>query len=176
MFKGFDLGFPLFAAEEVATEALVIAADAGEFTGDLSEFVPAFFGVADFMEGVHVGHEFGGDHVGDEFGEIDFAFVSTEVVGLFGGGTDLGADFLVAEPIDVAAFFPFGEVLLADGVSGELGGDEFLDFGESVEPLGEDFAFFAVFEAPIKLFTDVFGKAGDFSSSSVHGKVECGLC
>lgn len=63
----------------------------------------------------------------------------------------------MALPIEVAALSPLGEVLLADGVAGELVGDDFLDFGELIEPGGDGFFAFAVFEAGVDLFADGFG-------------------
>ena len=40
-------------------------------------------------------------------------------------------------PVGKAAFAPFGDILGADGFAGELLGDNFLGFGQGVEP-GED--------------------------------------
>ena len=49
-------------------------------------------------------------------------------------------------------------------------GDDFLDFGELVEPGDEGRAQFAVFKALVELFADEFGEAGDFAGASHLGR------
>jgi len=122
------------AAEDGAEGALVVAAEAGEFAGEVTELAEAIFGVFHCCQGLDVEAEFGGHDHGDVFGDGD-AFldgVVGEIEGLLAVAAGLFAEELVAGPIDVAAQTPLGEVLLADGVAAELFGDEFLDFGEVV--------------------------------------------
>ena len=149
----------MFAAKLVADGALVVAAEAGEFAGEQTELLEALFGVFDFSQGMDVESEFGRHDGGDVFGDGDAVAggVQAEILGLFGGPAGLFAQELVARPIEVAAFAPFGKVLRADGQAGELFGDDFLDFGQLVEPGDEGFAEFAVFEAAVEFFADGFG-------------------
>jgi hypothetical protein len=75
-----------------------------------------------------------------------------------GGGGDVGL-----EPLGVAAFFPFGEVLVADGFACEVALEDGLDFGHGVEPEEEEGAGFAIEDAEVELFADGVGEACDFS-------------
>ena len=161
---------PLVAAVVGADGALVVAAQAGEFAGEVLELAETFFGVLDLAQGLDLHGEFGGQDHGDVFGNGhgSVAGVGFQVGGLFGGPAGLLAQELVAQPIEVAAFAPFGEVLRTDGQAGELFGDDFLDFGQLVEPCDERGSEFAVFEALVELFADGFGEAGDFAGASFH--------
>ena len=80
----------------------------------------------------------------------------------------LGAASAGVGPIGVAAAPPIGEVLFGERAAAEFFAEDFLDFGQGVEP-GEKFgAVGAVFEAVIQFFADEFGQAGDFSDSGFH--------
>jgi len=149
----------LGVAELGADGALVVAAKAGEFAREAAELTEALVGIFEGAHGLDVDREFGGHDGGDVFGDGDAVAggVEAEFGGLLGGPAGLFAQELVAQPIDVAAFTPFGEVLGADGPAGELVGDDFLDFGELVEPGDEGRAQFAVFKALVELFADGFG-------------------
>jgi len=156
-----------------ADGALVVAAEAGEFAREAAELAEALVGIFEGAHGLDVDREFGGHDGGDVFGDGDAVAgqVEAEFGGLFGGPAGLFAQELVAQPIEVAALAPFGKVLGADGPAGELVGDDFLDFGELVEPGDEGRAQFAVFKALVELFADGFGEAGDFAGASFHGFV-----
>jgi len=171
LFGGLAGALRLFVAELVSDGALVVLAEAGEFAGETAELTETLMRVFDVAQGVNVDGELGGQDGGDVFGDGD-AFpggVQAEIVGLLGGPAGLFAQELVASPIEVAAFAPFGEVLRADGQAGELFGDDFLDFGQLVEPSDERGSGFAIFEALVELFADGFGQAGDFAGTSFHG-------
>jgi hypothetical protein len=74
-------------------------------------------------------------------------------------------DFLLQEPVAEAASAPLGEVAGADGDALKVLLDDFLDFGEPVEP-GEEFAgFLAVVEALVEFLADGGGEAGDFAGA-----------
>ena len=159
MFGGSEGGPVLGVAHLGADGALVIAAEAGEFAGEVAELAEALFGIFDRAQGLDVKGEFGGHDGGDVFGDGDAVAgqVESEFGGLLGGPAGLFAQELVAGPIEVAAVAPLGEVLGADGMAGELFGNEFLDFGEFVQPFEDGWAAFAVFEAGVELFADLFG-------------------
>ena len=146
-------------AELGADGALVVAAEAGEFAREAAELTEALVGIFEGAHGLDVDREFGGHDGGDVFGDGDAVAggVEAEFGGLFGGPAGLFAQELVAGPIEVAAVAPLGEVLGADGMAAELFGNEFLDFGEFVQPFEDGWAAFAVFEAGIELFADLFG-------------------
>ena len=142
-----------------ADGALVVAAEAGEFAGEAAELSEALFRIFDVAHCLDVEAEFGGHDGGDVFGDGDALAggVQAEFGGLLGGPAGLFAQELVAKPFEVAAFAPFGKVLGADGPAGELVGDDFLDFGQLIEPGDEGGSEFAVFEALVELFADGFG-------------------
>ena len=58
--------------------------------------------------------------------------------------------------------------MLADRLALEAGGEDYFDFGEAVEPIGELAAREIVFEAAVEFVPDGAGKTGDFSCSG-HG-------
>ena len=87
---------------------------------------------------------------------MEVAGVVGEVAGLFEG-------FLPEDPVLVAAGFPFGEVLFADGVALEAFGEDLPGFGLTVEPGDEFDALFAAVEAAVELVAEGAGEAGDFT-------------
>ena len=91
-----------------------------------------------------------------------------EVFGMFGEFADLLKDFLAGEPVEEAAVVPFGEVLGADGDALEVFGEDGLDFGETVKPLDEFHAGFAVMEALVELVAEMVRETGDFAGA-FHG-------
>ena len=126
----------MFVAELVSDGALVVLAEAGEFAGETAELTETLMRVFDVAQGVNVDGELGRQDGGDVFGDRNtFAVgVDAEIFGLLGGPAGLFAEELVAGPIEIAAFAPFGEILRADGQASELFGDDFLDFRQLVEP------------------------------------------
>ena len=78
--------------------------------------------------------------------------------GLFSEEVEAGDGFLFFLPADEAGGAPVGKVWLVDGRGGELGGEDFLDGREGVEP-GEDVGGApSVFEAAVEFFADGFGR------------------
>ena len=170
----FALGFSLFAGVFLLPEAgdggaVIIAAEAGEFAVDFDEADEAFLGV-DFVLGEEV---FGlaGEFEGEEGGET--VAVSPAIGGVFQDFGLFGEAFgevlgvLEAEPVLVAALFPFAEVGFVDGAAAEVFGQDGLDFGEGVEPVEDFGGGLAVFEAVADLFAEGEGEAGDFAAG--HG-------
>jgi hypothetical protein len=84
----------LFAAEDGAAGALVVAADAGEFAGKAAELTEALFGILDRAQGLDVEGEFGGYDEGNVFGERNGVGIEVgmQVVGLLGGPAGLFAE------------------------------------------------------------------------------------
>jgi hypothetical protein len=80
------------------------------------------------------------------------------------GGLSEGG--LLEEPGGMVAFFPFGEVSLADGASGEGGGQDLQDLGIGIEPDDDGFAGLAVAQAGVDLLANMMGQAGDFTIGS----------
>jgi hypothetical protein len=60
--------------------------------------------------------------------------------------------------------------VFGDGFGVEESGEDFLDFGEAVEPAGELASGMVVIKAAVEFVADVTGEAGDFSCSG-HGVV-----
>src|SRR6185437_2936373 len=119
---GVEMETGVGVAELGAEGALVVAAEAGEFAGEVSELAEALFGIFHGTQGVDVEGEFGGQNVGDVFGDgnASAAGVQTEFGGLLGGAAGLFAQELVAPPIYVTAGAPLGNVLGADRMAAEL--------------------------------------------------------
>ena len=149
---------PMVTTVDGAHGALVVAAEAGEFAGEVLELAEALLGIGDGSQRLDVEGEFGGEDVGDVFGDGHAfgAAVGVQVGGLLSGPAGLLAQQLVACPVEIAGLAPLGKVLGADGEAVELVGDDFLDFGELIEPGEERGSGFAVFEALVELFADFF--------------------
>ncbi|MGA3267722.1 MAG: hypothetical protein ABSE16_12970 [Verrucomicrobiota bacterium] len=165
---GLHLPLPALAIGAGLQGAMVVAADLGQLAEDLAEALPAV------RRGGFVGEQFSADFDqfdGEEAGEAvaDFQAAGVGELGLiFDQGGDPLAGILLAEPIEVAAGLPFGEVLLADGASAELAVEDFADLVRLVEPVDEAFAGFAVLEAAVEFVADGVGETGDFSISCCH--------
>ena len=56
--------------------------------------------------------------------------------------------------VEITALLPVAEVGFVDGLGGEMGGEDGLDFREPVEPGEEVPGQFAVLEAQVELLTD----------------------
>ena len=61
----------------------------------------------------------------------------------------LGERFLARQPVAVAAGFPFGQVLFADGACAEGFSEDAADFGQAVKPVHQLDPRFAVLEAAV---------------------------
>jgi len=72
-------------------------------------------------------------------------------------------DAVICEPLLVAVFSPFGEVLLGNGSSVEALADDLGDFGFGVEPIDEFVCGFAFGEAIVEFILDFSGEIGDFA-------------
>ena len=71
--------------------------------------------------------------------------------------------------VEISALLPLAEVGLVDGLGGEMGGEDGLDFRQLVEPGEEVLGQLAVLEAQIELPTDGQREAGDFAVASHRG-------
>lgn len=111
--------------------------------------------------------ELGDEEAGEIFQEI-VAFELGEIFSVFADLLEAFAAFLVSKPILVAALAPVGEVLFVDGFVVEGIREDFLDFGESVQPVEEWRAHFAVEKAMVELFANCEWEAGDFADSGFH--------
>jgi hypothetical protein len=60
------------------------------------------------------------------------------------------------------------EVLAGDGFSIEVLLDHFLDLGEAIEPFEQFGAGLVVFQAPVQLFADMVGQAGNLAIAGSH--------
>ena len=78
---------------------------------------------------------------------------------------DLGEAFLALKPMLVAGHAPVGKVLRRNGFAVELGGQDFFDGLEVVEPGEDDGGGVAIQEALVELFADIVGEAGDFATA-----------
>jgi hypothetical protein len=127
----------VMAGESIAIEAealgsLVTATELDDVGTDFAQAPPLLGAV---LCGERAGGEgvTGGDAVGEEVSNRE---VGLEMSGVLGKLPGERRDFLLEEPIPVAALLPLGEVLGADGFAGENGGHDGLDFGKGVEPGG----------------------------------------
>jgi hypothetical protein len=154
--------------EAEADLILVGTEKGGDGVGDFYEF-----GGGGFIgrDGVEHFHDAGGSDAGGAPGEGAGAETG-EIPGVFGEVFVAGEGFLFLLPAFEAAGAPLGEVLFANGHAIELGGEDFFDAHEAVEP-GEDVGGgLVVFEAAVELFADGFGEAGDFAEGHRGKNVE----
>ena len=156
----------------------------GEADAGVLVVAPAEFGdgPAQMAVGAEFLVEFGGDFavpMAEELGEaggVDGGEVLGEASGdglpeLVGvGGKILGVaeEVTLDFPVHEAAGAPFAEVLLGEGVPGELLFEDGLNLGEGVEPGEEGFAGLGVLEAAVELFAEGEGEAGDFAVARGH--------
>ena len=108
-------------------------------------------------------------------GEVDGEEARGVVGHAGGGGLDFGGvfgeeleafeEFLPGLPFLEAALSPVAEVLLVDGVSIEGVAEEGLDFGEAVEPLGEDAGGDVAVHAMVNFFAEGTGEGCDFADA-----------
>ena len=141
----------------------VAAPEGGEICAETGE-------ASEFGFGVFVGSGEGTGEGGvtdleeaDEFGAHFLEGGGVEIVGEGVVGESEGG--LLELPVEEAVFFPFGEVLWANRLGLEFGGEEGLHFREGVEPLEEAFVLLAVIKPLIELVTELARKAGDFAGA-----------
>jgi hypothetical protein len=137
------------------------AAEAGQGAEFLGEGL-GDFAVPMVEEGGVAAGEDGGEMV-DEAGAVLVGSGLREFGGVHGQVLGLTEELGVNLPGKEAAGAPFAEVLFADGVAVELGGEDGLDLGEGVEPGEEGLARLGVGEAVVELGAKGFGEAGDFA-------------
>ena len=141
----------------------VAAAEADDVLGEDAEVFALFF---KFLGGLVVAmHEGLGVVEGEEAKEgIGEAIGGLgEIAGVGGKVAGPLDDLLVAEPIAIAAFFPFAEVLGADGSASEVGRKHGFNLGDFVEPLGDLNGGLALGEELVGLVAKGAGQTGDFA-------------
>ncbi len=138
-FAGLFFGeFPAFTFEAEFFGVVTGAAQVGELLGGADDGTALFDGIgrdADAVDEAADGEERG---IGGAIVERDVAGIVFEVVGFLDDLRGPSAGVLVAEPILEATLAPFAEVLFGDRASAEILEQDFLDFGEGVEP-GDEF-------------------------------------
>lgn len=77
-------------------------------------------------------------------------------------------DFAAEVPFAIAAGAPGGEVLLVDGASIEVPGEDFFDGGQAVEPGQDDGTAMAIRQALVDFLADGVRKTGNFTDAKVH--------
>ena len=83
---------------------------------------------------------------------------------------------LLTEPALITGFTPVGEVLLVERLAIELGGEDFFDGGEFIQP-GKDLpASFAIVQTEINFFTGIAGKTGEFAMESIFRMAVVMVC
>lgn len=119
------------------------------------------------MEG---GGEVEGKEVGGVVGHGDGGG-GFDVGGAGGEVAEEGEEFLMGLPCAESGAAPVAEVLLIDRGAVEIGGQDFLDLGEAVEPIGEGGAGDVAVHAAVDFVAERRGELGDFAGSA-HGKGE----
>lgn len=83
----------------------------------------------------------------------------------FHGGHE---DFAAEVPFAIAAGAPGGEVLLVDGASIEVPGEDFFNSGQVVEPGQDGWAAMAIRQTLVDFLTNGVRKTGNFTDAEVH--------
>ena len=83
--------------------------------------------------------------------------------GIGGEAAGFVEHFLLGLPFEEAALAPFVEILFADGLAGEVIGEEGRDTGDGIEPFEELGAVHVLGEAQVELRAESERQAGDFS-------------
>ena len=142
--------------EHDAAAPVVRVLQAGEFACEVLEAGPAGVGVSDVLHGGHGLAEFEEEEAAHGFEAVGAAVVMDDFLVLLGEVAKPVESLLLEEPVLVAGAAPFGEVLVGDGVAGEVFSHGFFGFGQVVEPVDDGAAHLAVLEAGVELFADVF--------------------
>jgi hypothetical protein len=82
-------------------------------------------------------------------------------------------EFAAGLPFNKTALAPLGEILFGDGLTMELGMEDFIDFGQAVEPLGELRPREVALKAAVEFVANFAGKTGDFSGACHKGVMGC---
>jgi hypothetical protein len=69
-------------------------------------------------------------------------------------------------PFDEAVVAPFVKILFADGLAGEVTGQEVLDVGGGIKPIEEGVAILVMGEAAVEFIAQGAREAGDFTVAS----------
>ena len=145
----------------------VAAAKADDILGEDAEGLsPLFEWLRVFSIAVH--QEMGvieGEEAKEGIGQIRGGV--GEVFGIGGEFAFLFEDLLAAEPVAVAAIFPFVDVLGQDGATAEVLGQDGFDFGHLVQFAGEVFGGKALVNGLVDALAELAGKAGDFAVAVV---------
>lgn len=151
-------------------QALAVEFCLGEGRGDGATFYEDFRGQL-FGAGVLDKFEdFAGGNSSSGGGEIAAGGFG-EASGVFAHFFRLGDVFPFLAPSLIAGLPPVGEVWGVDGFGVKVGGEDFFDSREFVEPC-EDFGIaFAVVDAEVELFPDVVREPGDFAEEAVFDVV-----
>lgn len=105
---------------------------------------------------------------------------NSAVSGLGRIGRELGEVFNffqflpVGKPLTITGGTPIGEILSINGRCLELGGQDFFDGGEFIEPGQDLVAPLAIQEAEVDLLAEISGETGDFSDGRAH-IISCGF-
>jgi hypothetical protein len=86
-----------------------------------------------------------------------------EAGGIFAAVFHGGDVFLFIEPAPVTDFAPVTKVSDVDGNASELGGEDFFDNGELIEPSENVLALVAVVKAEVDFLANIGGKPSDFA-------------
>jgi len=166
----FDGAIPLLAGDEGSRGAVIVTAQTRQLAKDLTQALPAFFGVGFLADerGSDAG-EFHGRQAGVAVAD---ALAVGGIIQFFmavGEDGDEGTAFLEAQPFEITALPPFGEVLLGDGTALELLFEDRPNVGEAIEPFDQISAWLGVSEAERQFVADGLRQACDFSNTgSAH--------
>lgn len=161
------MAFEAGAVELEAGRAVFAAGEGDEVGTHPAEEGQVFLRVGPAHLSLGEEDELGGQCGGEGFGE------RTIVGGLGGLPAEFADDlqgFLPMGPLAEAALFPLGDVLIAQRVAFEFGGDEFLDLGKGVQPNDEFLRGFTVAEALVEFLADHEWEPRDFAvTGTSHG-------
>jgi len=129
--------------------------EAREGHGDGPHEFPALLGIFHGVQLVQGFGEFDYEEGDEPVAKVRALGAMVQFMGAFEHFTPLGAAVAGFGPFKITAVPPVGEVLFGDGTAAELGGEDFLDFEQGMEPGEEFFAENAVGEAMIEFFADL---------------------
>lgn len=151
--------------------ASVIVAQARERAGEQAQEFPAFFGIFRAMQMVQRLTQFD-EQDGSEMaaGILSFTRVASMVQGV--GGFDdfppLLTAFAVKLPIGITGTPPIRNVLMGNGTSAKVFGENLFHFRQIIQPIGHIAAEEAIFNFVVELIADGFRQTSDFAGSCFH--------